>query len=137
MIDTIIVSGGNIHSDFALDFLEKQIKENEKICLIAADRGLEFFLEHQLLPDVAIGDFDSLSEEGRGFLEIHEKGSGNGEIPYGGMMGWKVQKSFRDEVKEIKVIRLKPEKDDSDTQSAMNYAIQNGAKKMIQIHSLP
>ena len=33
MIDTIIVSGGNIHSDFALDFLEKQIKENEKICL--------------------------------------------------------------------------------------------------------
>ena len=130
MIDTIIVSGGNIHSDFALDFLEKQIKENEKICLIAADRGLEFFLEHQLLPDVAIGDFDSLSEEGRGFLEIHEKGSGNGEIPYGGMMGWKVQKSFRDEVKEIKVIRLKPEKDDSDTQSAMNYAIQNGAKKI-------
>ena len=130
MIDTIIVSGGNIHSDFALDFLEKQIKENEKICLIAADRGLEFFLEHQLLPDVAIGDFDSLSEEGRGFLEIHEKGSGNGEIPYGGVMGWEGEKRFRDEVKEIKVIRLKPEKDDSDTQSAMNYAIQNGAKKI-------
>ena len=131
MTDTIIVSGGDIQSDFALDFLEKKIKENEKICLIAADRGLEFFLEHQLLPDVAIGDFDSLSEEGRGFLEIHEKGSGNGEIPYGGMMGWKVQKSFRDEVKEITVIRLRPEKDDSDTQSAMNYAIQNGAKKIM------
>ena len=70
MIDTIIVSGGDIQSDFALDFLEKKIKENEKICLIAADRGLEFFLEHQLLPDVAIGDFDSLSEEGRGFLRL-------------------------------------------------------------------
>ena len=28
MIDTIIVSGGNIHSDFALDFLKK----NEYIC---------------------------------------------------------------------------------------------------------
>ena len=92
MTDTIIVSGGDIQSDFALDFLEKKIKENEKICLIAADRGLEFFLEHQILPDVAIGDFDSLSEEGRGFLEIHEKGSGNEEIPYGGMMGWRCRR---------------------------------------------
>ena len=45
MIDTIIVSGGNIHSDFALDFLKKN-----EACLIAADKGLEFFLEHQLLP---------------------------------------------------------------------------------------
>ena len=56
MIDTIIVSGGNIHSDFALDFLKKN-----EACLIAADKGLEFFLEHQLLPDAVIGDFDSLS----------------------------------------------------------------------------
>ena len=36
MIDTIIVSGGNIHSDFALDFLKKN-----EACLIAADKGLE------------------------------------------------------------------------------------------------
>lgn len=36
---------GNIHSDFALDFLKKN-----ETCLIAADKGLEFFLEHQLLP---------------------------------------------------------------------------------------
>ena len=43
MIDMIIVSGGNIHSDFALDFLKKN-----EACLIAADKGLEFFLEHQL-----------------------------------------------------------------------------------------
>ena len=35
MIDTIIVSGGNIHSDFALDFLKKN-----EACLIAADKGL-------------------------------------------------------------------------------------------------
>ena len=60
MIDTIIVSGGNIHSDFALDFLKKN-----EACLIAADKGLEFFLEHQLLPDAVIGDFDSLSEDGK------------------------------------------------------------------------
>ena len=130
MADTIIVSGGDIQSDFALDFLEKKITEDEKICLIAADRGLEFFLEDRIWPDVVIGDFDSLSEEGKVFLEIHEKGNENDEIPYGGMIEWKAQKGFGNEIKEIKVIRLRPEKDDSDTQSAMNYAIQNGAKKI-------
>ncbi len=115
MIDTIIVSGGNIHSDFALDFLKKN-----EACLIAADKGLEFFLEHQLLPDAVIGDFDSLSEDGKKFLEIYEERSMDSEIPYGGMTEWKLQKGFGNEKKEIKVIRLRPEKDDSDTQSAMN-----------------
>ena len=126
MIDTIIVSGGNIHSDFALDFLKKN-----EACLIAADKGLEFFLEHQLLPDAVIGDFDSLSEDGKKFLEIHEERSMDSEIPYGGMTEWKLQKGFGNEKKEIKVIRLRPEKDDSDTQSAMNYAIRTGAKKIV------
>ena len=139
MIDTIIVSGGNIHSDFALDFLKKN-----EACLIAADKGLEFFLEHQLLPDAVIGDFDSLSEDGKKFLEIYEERSMDSEIPYGGMTEWKLQKGFGNEKKEIKVIRLrpdslknteilrlKPEKDDSDTQSAMNYAIRTGAKKIV------
>lgn len=125
MIDTIIVSGGNIYSDFALDFLKKN-----EACLIAADKGLEFFLEHQLLPDAVIGDFDSLSEDGKKFLEIQEEKSMDSEIPYGGMTEWKLQKGFGNEKKEIKVIRLRPEKDDSDTQSAMNYAIQNGAKRI-------
>ena len=97
MIDTIIVSGGNIHSDFALDFLKKN-----EACLIAADKGLEFFLEHQLLPDAVIGDFDSLSEDGKKFLEIQEEKSMDSEIPYGGMNEWKVQKGFRNEIKEIK-----------------------------------
>ena len=126
MIDTIIVSGGNIHSDFALDFLKKN-----EACLIAADKGLEFFLEHQLLPDAVIGDFDSLSEDGKKFLEIYEERSMDSEIPYGGMTEWKLQKGFGNEKKEIKVIRLRPEKDDSDTQSAMNYAIRTGAKKIV------
>ena len=125
MIDTIIVSGGNIHSDFALDFLKKN-----EACLIAADKGLEFSLEHQLLPDAVIGDFDSLSEDGKKFLEIQEEKGMDSEIPYGGMNEWKVQKGFRNEIKEIKVIRLRPEKDDSDTQSAMNYAIRTGAKEI-------
>ena len=41
MIDTVIVSGGDIQSDFALDFLKKNAEKagKEKIRLIAADRG--------------------------------------------------------------------------------------------------
>ena len=56
MIDTIIVSGGDIQSDFALYFLKKNIEKagRENIRLIAADRGLEFFLDYLILPDVVI-----------------------------------------------------------------------------------
>ena len=125
MIDTIIVSGGDIQSDFALYFLKKNIEKagRENIRLIAADRGLEFFLDYLILPDVVIGDFDTLSEDGKNFLEMQSE-----DIPYGGMLEWKLQKG---EGKVVEVVRLRPEKDDSDTQSAMNYAIQNGAKEIV------
>lgn len=125
MIDTIIVSGGDIQSDFALYFLKKNIEKagRENIRLIAADRGLEFFLDYLILPDVVIGDFDSLLEDGKNFLEMQSE-----DIPYGGMLEWKLQKG---EGKVVEVVRLRPEKDDSDTQSAMNYAIQNGAKEIV------
>ena len=46
MIDTIIISGGNIQNGFALDFLKKRIEESrgEKITLVAADKGMEWIL---------------------------------------------------------------------------------------------
>ncbi|MGG6498569.1 UNVERIFIED_CONTAM: thiamine pyrophosphokinase, partial [Bacteroidetes bacterium 56_B9] len=55
-----------------------------------------------MLPDTAVGDFDSLSQGGKDFLESKKN--------------------------EMEIVRLKPEKDDSDTQSAMNLAIGRGAK---------
>ena len=102
MKDTIIVSGGNIHKDFALDFLKKNKTENT--CLIAADRGVEFFMGTDLEPDVAVGDFDSLSAEGAKYMET---------------------------LKHTEIRRLKPEKDDSDTQSAGNYAIEQGTERIM------
>lgn len=102
MKDTIIVSGGNIHKDFALDFLKKNKTENT--CLIAADRGVEFFMGTELEPDVAVGDFDSLSAEGAKYMET---------------------------LKHTEIRRLKPEKDDSDTQSAANYAIEQGTERIV------
>lgn len=102
MKDTIIVSGGNIHKDFALDFLKKNKTENT--CLIAADRGVEFFMGTDLEPDVAVGDFDSLSAEGAKYMET---------------------------LKHTEIRRLKLEKDDSDTQSAANYAIEQGTERIM------
>ena len=110
MIDTVIVSGGNIQKGFALDFL-KRIKEERQdggLCLIAADKGLEFFMETGLAPDVIVGDFDSLSEQGKIYL---------------------------DTLQNVAILRLKPEKDDSDTQSATNLAIQKGSANILLLGS--
>ena len=106
MTDTVIVSGGNIQTGFALDFLEKIAEESEKrkLLMIAADKGLEFFMKTGMVPDMAVGDFDSLSAEGKKYLSSH---------------------------REIEVKRLKPEKDDSDTQSALHLAAEKGGKNIL------
>ena len=107
MIDTIIISGGNIQNGFALDFLKKRIEESrgEKITLVAADKGMEWFMKNrEFIPDLAIAVFDSLSEEGHKYME---------------------------RLKEPEIIRLKPEKDYSDTQSAVNQMIRKGAKDIL------
>ena len=117
MIDTVVVSGGNIQVDFALDFLKKLKKETNRktstqtstshskaLQLIAADKGLEFFITAGITPDLIVGDFDSLSSEGKIYME---------KLP------------------QTSISRLKPEKDDSDTQSAVNLAISQGAKDIL------
>lgn len=54
----VLISGGNIQSDLALAFLEKQ--RSDKI--IAVDKGLGFCHRHQIVPQGIVGDFDSVSE---------------------------------------------------------------------------
>ena len=106
MIDTVIVSGGMIQKDFALDFLKKLQKENkdQKLQLVAADRGLDFFRETGLVPDLADGDFDSVSAEGKAYL---------------------------DSLTRTRIMKLQPEKDDTDTQSALNLVIDQGARSIL------
>ena len=121
MKDVIIVSGGNIQRDFALDFLQKNKKEN--VCLIAADKGVEFFIKTDWVPDVAVGDFDSLSEEGKLFLKQQEERRQNTDPKTSA-----AEDCEKHTETNLEIIRLKPEKDDSDTQSAMNLAIRRGTK---------
>ena len=102
MIDTVIISGGNIQDGFALGFLKKRIEEGqrESLALVAADKGMEWFMRNrEFTPDLAVGDFDSLSEEGEAYMES---------------------------LKDLEIVRLKPEKDDS-----VNHMIREGAKEIL------
>ena len=72
--------------------------------MLAADRGLDFFLETGLVPDIVDGDFDSLSGAGKAYLESLD---------------------------HTEIVRLNPEKDDTDTQSTLNLAIRRGAKNIL------
>lgn len=107
MKTAVIVSGGNIEQDFALDLLKKIVNQEgrEQVLLLAADRGAQFFADTPFRPDVVVGDFDSLSGEGAAFLEA---------LSLGG----------------TKIRRLRPEKDDSDTQSALLQAVEAGAERV-------
>jgi thiamine pyrophosphokinase len=56
---TLIISGGNVDKDFALDFI-KAIRPDK---IIAVDKGLEFAYYNQVPLDMIVGDFDSVSKE--------------------------------------------------------------------------
>lgn len=98
-MNTIMISGGNINSDFALDFLKRHSGD----CIIAVDKGLLFCHQQGIRPDYIVGDFDSVPREVIGNYET------KGGIP---------------------VRRLKPEKDDSDTESALHLAMDLGAENV-------
>lgn len=92
--EAIIITGGSIQDEFALSFLEKH-----DVFITAADRGLEFCIRHDIIPDLVVGDFDSLDPRWKVWME-------NADIP--------------------EILRLQPEKDDTDTQSAVNYVREKG-----------
>lgn len=71
--------------------------------IIAVDGGLKAAHKMGLRPDIIIGDFDTVSPA---LLNTYETQS------------------------DVKVIRLLPEKDDTDTEAAVRYAIKNGIKKI-------
>ena len=55
----MIICGGIIQVDFALE----TIRDVEPDCIIAADKGLEFLYQQNIVPDVIVGDFDSVSKK--------------------------------------------------------------------------
>lgn len=60
----IIVTGGRIGA-WAVD----EIKAND--ILIGADRGALFLIEHGYRPELAVGDFDSVTEQEKAMIQQH------------------------------------------------------------------
>lgn len=88
----LIITGGQVEPDFAGEFLKKYPYDR----LIAVDGGLSVCKELHLVPDYAVGDFDTISPE---ILEEFR------QIPY---IMWESHQ---------------PEKDETDTELALRKAM--------------
>lgn len=83
------------------DFLRGQISTDDY--LICADRGADYAYKSGLKPKAIVGDFDSISDEAKDFY----KKSGCLFLSY------------------------PPEKDRTDTEIAMDYALERGARELV------
>lgn len=101
----VIISGGRIEDAF----LEDYIHSIEYDILIVADKGLEIVKRHELSVDYVVGDFDSVDK--RLLEEFISNTSSRDSHP--------VLKEFP------------PEKDDTDTQLAIETAIELGASDIV------
>jgi len=64
----IIISGGNPPSR---ELLQKEITDNA--FLIGADSGANCLYKYNILPDLLVGDFDSIDEKALGLLMVGGK----------------------------------------------------------------
>ncbi len=96
----LIVTGGSVHLDFAKEYLEHQAFDK----VIAVDLGLQSVQALRLVPDLIVGDFDSVPAE---VLAEYEGTPG------------------------VKLQRLCPEKDFTDTHAALEAALEDGAGEIV------
>lgn len=64
----VIVSGGKIEEEFALQWITDQKPD----VIIAADAGMEFLYRCQIKPDILIGDFDSVNKDILAYYSTHK-----------------------------------------------------------------
>ena len=97
---TVIVSGGMLEESFVLEILRSEETE----FIVAADHGLAFLYEHQILPDYIVGDFDSTPEE--------------------------IVSYYRSKTK-VPIRQFNPVKDASDTEIALRLCLELGRKHVV------
>ena len=90
---TIIVCGGMLEKDFAKDIV---LDVNTQF-VVGVDSGLQFLYDHGIVPDLIVGDFDSVEKE---------------IISY-----------YNDNHKDIPIHKCNPEKDASDAEIALGLCI--------------
>lgn len=84
-------------------FADRWFEEEKPDAVIAADAGMEYLYRSHRVPDVIVGDFDSVGTEALAYFKT--------------LPGVAIQK-------------LIPEKDDTDTESAIRLAIRRGAERI-------
>lgn len=94
-----VIAGGSIDDKFAL----RCIKRASGAKIIAADAGMEFLYRNRIVPDVIVGDFDSVDGEAFSWFDGQEG------------IDWR---------------RLNPQKDDTDTEAAVHAAMELGAERV-------
>lgn len=94
----MIISGGNIEVDLALEVLENSFDH-----IIGVDGGLRFCYEHGIVPTRIVGDFDTLAPEILEWYKSHTK---------------------------IEIRQFNPVKDATDTQIAVELAIELGSSRI-------
>ena len=96
----LIVSGGTVNEGF----LTKIVKNGGFDVILAADAGMEALYRDHILPDIIVGDIDSVNPDTLEYF--HDK-------------------------EQIEVCMLNPEKDDTDTEYAIREAIRRGAREIV------
>ena len=84
-------------------FVLQMLDEIQSEYVIGVDRGLEFLYRNQVMPTHIVGDFDSVRTE---VVEFYQKET------------------------QVLIRKFKPEKDASDTEIALQLAIELGAEKV-------
>lgn len=97
----ILIGAGELDNDMA-EIIKQKLRED--VMVIALDGGLAFCVEHGIVPDRIVGDFDSLPFEKQELL-----------------------KEFPQEI----IHRLPCEKDDTDTLSAIRMTVEMGCESFV------
>jgi thiamine pyrophosphokinase len=92
----LIISGGSIDDLFLVDV----VKNGGYDVLIAVDSGMNALYRNEILPELIVGDMDSVSSEAWEYFRRKEK---------------------------IEIIQLNAQKDETDTEFAVHEAIRRGA----------
>ena len=101
-LHTLIISGGTIDTDFALDLLKKEKYDH----IIGVDGALKFCKEQNIVPTRIVGDFDTLDPE---------------------ILTWYQTNT------QIEIRQFNPVKDATDTQIAIELAMELGSRKITLI----
>lgn len=99
----LIITGGHLSIEFARNYLKNQVFDT----VIAVDSGLAYASDLNIELQYIVGDFDSVPKE---YLDKYQN------------------KANEDD--SIKIIKYNPEKDETDTQIAIELGIQLGADEI-------